>query len=71
MAKNLRAKIPESDTLVICDVNTDATKKFVDEFGVKGKGSLVEIAANSREVAERSVSGCWWLLDACRKTNAF
>lgn len=51
MAKNLRAKIPERDTLVINDVNSEATAKFVEEVG---KG--VEIVGTPREVAERSVS---------------
>lgn len=61
MAKNLRAKIPDSDTLVVCDVNKEATQRFVDEVGVAasgtGKGLGVEIAKNSRECAEKSVSG--------------
>lgn len=60
MAKNLRAKIPDSDTLIVCDVNKEAAKKFADEVGVAasgtGKGLGVEIANNSREVAEKSVS---------------
>jgi hypothetical protein len=34
MAKNLRAKIPETDTLIICDTNPDATKRFVEEAGM-------------------------------------
>lgn len=62
MAKNLRARIPDSDTLVICDVNKDVTQKFVEEVGVAasatGKSLGVEIAKNSREVADRSVSCC-------------
>ncbi|KAI9821743.1 MAG: hypothetical protein M1827_002324 [Pycnora praestabilis] len=49
MARNLRAKIPESDTLFIQDINTSATQKFVDEAG---KG--VEIAGCPREVAEKA-----------------
>jgi 3-hydroxyisobutyrate dehydrogenase len=51
MAKNLRAKIPKSDTLVICDLNADVTKKFAAE--VNGLG--VEIAASPKELAEKSV----------------
>lgn len=51
MAKNLRAKIPAADTLIIRDVNEDATKRFVAE----AKEGPVEIAENAREVAEKSV----------------
>ena len=49
MAKNLRSKIKESDTMVIHDVNESALKKFKDEMG------NVEIAKNVREVAEKTV----------------
>lgn len=51
MAKNLRAKIPAEDTLFVHDVNTAATKQFLDEHpqGVK-------VAKNVREVAENAVS---------------
>lgn len=52
MAKNLRAKIPAADTLVIRDVNQDAIKRFVAE----AKEGPVEVAENAREVAEKSVS---------------
>lgn len=51
MAKNLRAKIPEGDTLVIHDVNKEASAKFVKEVS---KG--VEVVETPRAVAERSVS---------------
>jgi hypothetical protein len=63
MAKNLRLKIPPSDTLVINDVNSEATRRFVDEFrianpiaGTLDEGMGIEIAKSPREVAERSVS---------------
>ena len=49
MAKNLRTKIPDSDTMVIHDVNTKACESFAEEVG------KVEIAKNVREVAERTV----------------
>jgi len=49
MAKNLRAKLPATDTLVIQDVNLDATKKFLGEHS---EGVIV--AENVREVAEKS-----------------
>lgn len=49
MAKNLRAKIAESDTMLIHDVNPAVTKKFAEEVG------KVSIAENVREVAEKTV----------------
>lgn len=51
MAKNLREKIPGSDTLVVYDRNTDATSKFVQWVG-----SGIEVANSPRAVAEKSVS---------------
>lgn len=63
MAKNLRAKIPAADTLIIRDVNEAATKRFVVEAqeaaqssGAGANEGRVEIAENAREVAEKSVS---------------
>jgi 3-hydroxyisobutyrate dehydrogenase len=50
MAKNLRAKIPAEDTLFIHDVNTAATKQFLDEHP-----QGVRVAQNVREVAEKAV----------------
>jgi 3-hydroxyisobutyrate dehydrogenase len=62
MAKNLRAKIPASDTLIVRDINEDAMKRFVAEAqeaarstGAGAGEGLVEIAENAREVAEKSV----------------
>ena len=49
MAKNLRAKIAESDTMLIHDVNPAVTQKFAQEVG------KVSIAENVREVAEKAV----------------
>lgn len=49
MAKNLRAKIAKTDTMVINDVNDSATKQFVEEVG------NVTIAKTVREVAEQTV----------------
>lgn len=61
MAKNLRAKIPFEDTLVIRDVNADAMNLFVEESKelAKSKGIAegqmkVEIAKTPRQVAEKS-----------------
>ena len=63
MAKNLRAKLPPTDTLYIHDLNTSATKAFTEEVGVAAsstgagnKGTGIHIADNPREVAENSVS---------------
>jgi hypothetical protein len=50
MAKNLRAKIPAEDTLFVQDVNTAASKKFLEEHP-----QGVRVAANVREVAEKAV----------------
>lgn len=52
MAKNLRAKIPEGDTLTVFDVNTASTEKLKSESG----SSKLEIAKSPKEVAEKSVS---------------
>ena len=51
MAKNLRAKLPQGDSLVINDVNQETTAKFVEEVGTG-----VEVMETPRQVAERSVS---------------
>lgn len=51
MAKNLRAKIPAEDTLFVQDVNTAASKKFLEEHP-----QGVRVAENVREVAEKAVS---------------
>ncbi|CAI7654407.1 uncharacterized protein N7487_001934 [Penicillium crustosum] len=62
MAKNLRAKIPASDTLIVRDVNEDIMKRFVAEAqetaqsnGAGANEGQVEIAQNAREVAEKSI----------------
>lgn len=55
MAKNLRAKIPASDTLIVHDVNEQAMRQFVDEAKTTGTGP-VEFTNSARTVAEKSVS---------------
>lgn len=52
MAKNLRAKIPETDTLTIFDVNASSLEKFSQEATPSG----VVIAKSPREVVENAVS---------------
>ncbi|KAJ5643474.1 Dehydrogenase multihelical [Penicillium longicatenatum] len=61
MAKNLRAKIPASDTLIVRDVNEAATERFVKEAqeiaqnsGAGADEYKVEIATDAREIAEKS-----------------
>ena len=63
MAKNLRAKIPASDTLIVRDINEDVMSQFVAEAqeaartsGAGAGEGQVEIAESAREVAEKSVS---------------
>lgn len=51
MAKNIRQKIPQADTLVIYDVNKQVVDRFVKEF----EGSKVIAATSPKEVAELSV----------------
>ena len=50
MAKNLRSKIAESDSLIIHDVNEKALQQFKEE--VDGN---VTVAKTVREVAENAV----------------
>ena len=52
MAKNLRAKIPEADTMTVFDVNAASLEKFSQEASPSG----VIIAKSPREVAENAVS---------------
>lgn len=63
MAKNLRAKVPKGDKLVIYDRNEDATTQFVHEVdcldsnvGTPREGNNTEVADTARGVVERSVS---------------
>ena len=51
MAKNLRAKVPKSTKLVICEVN----KARRDEFLATTYG-LLEVADTPKETAEKAVS---------------
>lgn len=51
MAKNLRAKIPEGDSLTIFDVNSSMVEKFVKEV----EPAKVNVAKGPREVAEKAV----------------
>ena len=53
MAKNLLAKTPASDTLLVHDINAGATARFVDDH--PGERTRVKIAGSSRSLAEHSV----------------
>lgn len=64
MAKNLRAKIPASDNLIIHDRNTEATASFIHELGIARDNSTsnnemglmgIEVASSPRAVAEKAV----------------
>ena len=64
MAKNLRAKIPASDTLIIYDRNHEATSSFVQEIGIAKDNPTsnnqmglmgIEVASSPRAVAEKAV----------------
>ena len=52
MAKNLRAKIPETDELIVCDAVPATTSQFLAEHA----NTHTQAAGNPREVAEKSVS---------------
>jgi hypothetical protein len=56
MAKNLQLKLPSSDTLLIQDINTDATKRFIEEVKSRSGGATVKVAGDVREASENSVS---------------
>ena len=64
MAKNLRAKIPASDTLIIHDRNKEATTSFMQEVGIAKDSSTsnnemglmgIEVASSPRAIAEKAV----------------
>lgn len=54
MAKNLQKKLPPTDTLLVQDINSDATRRFVAE--VAHGGAAVRIASSPAEAADGSVS---------------
>jgi len=58
MAKNLAAKLPAGDNLVIYDVNKTSTTNFTKEWATMDNINSVKIdvAENTAEVAEKSVS---------------
>jgi hypothetical protein len=52
MARNIRAKIPSSSRLVICEVVEAQIQKFLSENKSQGE---IQIASTPREVAEQAV----------------
>ena len=54
MVVNLRAKIGRETTILVCDVNQDALKKFEAE---EAKHGPVGIVKSGFEAAQRAVSG--------------
>ncbi|KAL8638105.1 MAG: hypothetical protein Q9228_004700 [Teloschistes exilis] len=61
MAQNLRVKIPDGDTLIVHDQNSEVIEKFKNEVGFAaagtgdgGKGTGIEVADSPREIAEKS-----------------
>lgn len=56
MASTLQFKLPAADTLLVYDINTAATKKFVSEEQLLDGGSSVNVASSVREAVEGSVS---------------
>jgi hypothetical protein len=58
MARNLQSKLPSSDTLLIQDINVDATKRFMEEAKATSAGATIRIANDVREASEDSVSIC-------------
>lgn len=56
MARNLQAKLPSSDTLRVFDINAESVERFANETRALSSGAAVEVASNSRDAAENSVS---------------
>lgn len=60
MAKNLRAKLPAEDSLIVHDVNKKAAEDFVAEVGAS-----TMVAESTRQVAEESVRPSLLFLPHC------
>jgi len=67
MAKNLRQKLPSDDTLIVEDINKDASRKFADEL----KSFQVVVADSPREVAEKAVCKISFRWTYCIMMNLF
>jgi 3-hydroxyisobutyrate dehydrogenase len=62
MARNLQSNLPSTDSLLIYDVNAEATKVFVEEKQQPSGGPIVKVACGVREAVENSVSSPFILL---------
>ncbi|KAK6335427.1 hypothetical protein TWF696_002204 [Orbilia brochopaga] len=56
MAKNLRAKVPQADSLIIYDINESTTRQFVEEASdpAHAAGASVTVAKSLQDVARNS-----------------
>ena len=54
MARNLRAKIPAEDTLLVWDVNPEASQRVVTEEQQNG-ATNIKVADGARQIAEEAV----------------
>jgi 3-hydroxyisobutyrate/3-hydroxypropionate dehydrogenase len=52
MAKNVREKIPSTSKLIVCELNTSARDKFVNEFESAG---TIEVAESPKVIGEKCV----------------
>lgn len=62
MAKNLRLKLPDTDKLIVLDINQDVMGQLVQETkeasvkeGKPDNARQVDLAQSAREVAEKAV----------------
>lgn len=62
MARNLRMKLPDTDKLIVLDINRDVMGRLVTETkeasrkdGKPDNARQVDFAQNAREVAEKAV----------------
>lgn len=57
MAKNLRSKLPPSDSIRLFDINNDAVKRLAEEMRTsQAGGAAVEVAHNANDAAKDAVS---------------
>jgi hypothetical protein len=56
MATNLSSKLGKEDRVLVYDINTASTKKFVEEAKLRNNGGSVEAVNSVKEAASKSVS---------------
>ncbi|KAK6363796.1 hypothetical protein TWF730_001208 [Orbilia blumenaviensis] len=54
MARNLRAKVPATDSITVYDVNESATRQFAEEASSAGAGTRVTVAKSLQDVSRVS-----------------